>query len=90
MYNINVIYYTYYYYILCFSFSTGVWNQPGIDSTADIFTFCENLERKCLQLGVKILLNTEVHELKKENNKIVGVLAGKANGKYHSVKLNIP
>ena len=74
----------------CAIFYSGVWNQPGIDSTADIFTFCENLKKKCLQLGVKIILNCKVHKLEKENNKIVGVVAGNiSNGNYHLIKIDM-
>ena len=55
----------------------GVWNQPPVDSSADIFTFCTNLEKKCMKLGVKILTNMNVTKVVKEGNKIVGVEAVK-------------
>ena len=72
------------------TFYSGVWNQPGIDSTADIFTFCENLKKKCLQLGVKIILNCTVQKLEKEDNEIVGVVARNiSKGNYNRYPYNV-
>ncbi len=71
------IFYMLVIYVVLKFYKKGVWNQPAVDSSADIFTFCCNLEKKCLKLGVQILTSMEVTNVIKEGNQIAGVEAVK-------------
>ena len=41
----------------------GVVNEPGIDSSGDIFVFCKNLRSLCEKRGVHILTNAGVSKI---------------------------
>ena len=46
----------------------GVINKPAIDSSGDIYEFCQNLEKLCLKNEVTIKTNTEVKEILTEGH----------------------
>ena len=41
----------------------GVVNEPGIDSSGDIYVFCKNLRTLCEKRGVRILTNAGVSKI---------------------------
>lgn len=49
--------------------------EPSLDTSIDIKIFCENLEKECRRLGVKILNSTEVTKINVENNSVASVEA---------------